>query len=41
MAKKKIQISVDEDLLDKLDKKAGLIPRSAYINELIRKDLME
>lgn len=35
----RIQISLDEDQLKKLDKKRGLVPRSAYIRELINKDI--
>jgi metal-responsive CopG/Arc/MetJ family transcriptional regulator len=38
--KKRIQITVDEDLLEKLDDKRGLIPRATYINNLIKKDVM-
>lgn len=39
MAKVKIQISVDEDLLNRLDAKLGLVKRSTYINDLIRRDV--
>jgi hypothetical protein len=39
--KKRIQITVDEDALTKLDKKRGLVPRATYINELIKKDVTE
>ncbi|MDI3485100.1 MAG: hypothetical protein PWQ50_320 [Methanolobus sp.] len=35
----KIQVSLDKELLESLDKKRGLIARSAYIRELIRKDV--
>jgi metal-responsive CopG/Arc/MetJ family transcriptional regulator len=37
----KINVTVDEELIEKLDKKRGLIPRSTYINELIRNDVVE
>ncbi len=35
----KIQVSLEAELLKKLDTKRGIIPRSAYIRELVRKDL--
>ena len=37
--KKKIAISLDKNLLEKIDKKRGLISRSAYINKLLKERL--
>ncbi|MGB3908251.1 MAG: hypothetical protein WBL02_07455 [Methanomethylovorans sp.] len=35
----RFNILLDQDVLDDLDKKRDLIPRSAYIERLIKKDL--
>ncbi len=37
--RQQVTISLDRDLLDKLDEKRGLINRSVYIEDLIRKEL--
>lgn len=34
-----ISVYIARDTLERLDEKRGLIPRNAYINDLIRKDL--
>lgn len=39
MAKKKIMINVDEEVLEEFDKKIGLVKRSAYINEMLKKEI--
>lgn len=38
--KTKILITIDEDLLKQLDDNLGLVKRSPYIEDLIRKDLV-
>jgi len=37
MLKKKISITLDSELVTKIDKKRGLIPRSVYIDFLLKK----
>ena len=37
--KEKISITLDDKLLKKIDKERGLIPRSVYINYLIKKKI--
>jgi len=39
MAKKITGISIPKELLEELDKKRGLIKRSTYITEIIKKAL--
>ena len=39
MATTKITLSIDEDVLEEFDKIRGLIPRSAYINDMLRKEV--
>jgi hypothetical protein len=39
MVKQRINILIDEETLKKLDIKRGLIPRSAYVDHLIKQDL--
>jgi hypothetical protein len=35
--KKKVNITLDEEILKKLDKERGLIPLSTYINKILRR----
>ncbi len=37
--KEKISITLDDKLLKKIDRERGMIPRSVYINYLLRKIL--
>ena len=39
MATTKITLSIDENLLKEFDKMRGLIPRSAYVNDMLRKEV--
>lgn len=39
--KKRISITIDPDLLKKLDEARGRVPRSAYIEDLIREALKQ
>jgi len=36
---KKVMISIDEDVLDCFDEITGLVPRSAYIADLMKKEV--
>lgn len=36
---KKVMISIDEDVLDDFDEIKGLVPRSTYIADLMRKEV--
>ena len=35
---KKVMVSIDEDVLDEFDGILGLVPRSAYINKLMKQE---
>lgn len=35
--KKKISISIDGDLLEEMDRKRGMIPRSAYMGDILKR----
>lgn len=37
--KKRIDITLDEEVIEELDKKRKLVPRSPYINEVLKKHL--
>ena len=39
MATIKISISVDKDTLKMFDEKIGLVPRSTYINSMMKKEI--
>jgi len=39
--KKKISITIDEDLLEKVDKIRGRVPRSGFIEEALEEKLNE
>ena len=39
MTKKKVTITLEHNLLTKIDKDRGLIPRSAYIEKLLKESI--
>lgn len=39
MAKKIISLTISEELIRELDNKRGLIPRSTFVEELLKKSL--
>ena len=34
--KKRFSVTIDEELVEKIDKERGLVPRSAYIEKILR-----
>lgn len=38
--KKRFSVTIDEKLVEKIDKERGLVPRSAYIEKMLR-DVIE
>lgn len=37
MTKQKLSVTIDEELVEKLDKERGSFSRSAFLNEILRK----